>query len=181
MAAQVLRNSDLGLPAVELALVVLAVEVSKRLGDEAVVADPPILEPADMYRTTCTAGPGVRADERPAVHGSVPINAQVVQQHTFRSGKADMNPWATSVMASRPTAVYRRANACRLSEAAVIGPLSRRRTTMGRAVDPTSRREVTLVDLLPIIRAMVERSQPASNSGSSARSTGTKSLQCGHL
>ena len=73
--------TNLRLPAVQLAPIVFAGEVTLRLSDEAIGANAPLLKPADANRTTCTSWPSVRPHKSPAVYGLVSLHDEVVHEH----------------------------------------------------------------------------------------------------
>src|SRR5436190_2065211 len=64
-----------------LAFILAAIEVAARLGDEAVRANPPFLEAADLNSLPGSAGPGIAADQRPAVHGILVVDDKIIQNH----------------------------------------------------------------------------------------------------
>jgi hypothetical protein len=55
--------------------------VALRLGDEPLITERPLLEPADPNAVSGPAGPGVRADEGSVVLDAAVLNAQVVHEH----------------------------------------------------------------------------------------------------
>src|ERR1019366_5565217 len=76
--ASVARLSSGADSLLDLTLILGAVEVAQRLGDEAVSTDPPLLETAEANPLPSPSRPGVGADERPAVHSVVTFYGQFV-------------------------------------------------------------------------------------------------------